>query len=70
MKDEFLDRCVRFNETIAADKIHQQLEEMIRNRDLLALDVETLVDAQKLIRHLQERIEELDIDYEHPGRLP
>ena len=54
---------------IAADKIHQQLEEMIRNRDLLALDVETLVDTQKLIRHLQERIEELDVDYENPGPL-
>ncbi|HUS83675.1 MAG TPA: hypothetical protein VMX56_00900 [Anaerolineales bacterium] len=54
---------------IAADKIHQQLEEMVRNRDLLALDVETLVDAQKLIRHLQERIEELDVDYENPGPL-
>jgi len=59
---------------IAADKIHRQLEEMIRNRDLLALDVETLVDAQKLIRRLQERsplpFEELDIGYEHPGLLP
>ena len=54
---------------IAADKIHQQLGEMIRNRDLLALDVETLVDAQQLIRHLQERIEELDVDYENPGPL-
>ena len=54
---------------IAADKINQQLEEMIRNRDLLALDVETLVDAQQLIRHLQERIEELDVDYENPGPL-
>ena len=45
---------------IAAEKIARQLEEMNRNRCLLALDHETLEDARDLIIHLVERIEELE----------
>jgi len=45
---------------IAAEKICSQLEEMIRNRCLLALDHETLEEARDLITHLVERIEELE----------
>jgi len=45
---------------IAVKKIVRQLEEMIRNRCLLALDHETLEDARDFIIYLIERIEELE----------
>ena len=45
---------------IAAAEIRSRLDEMARNRDLLALDIRTLLDAQHYIGHLVERIEELE----------
>jgi len=45
---------------IAAHEICLRLEEMIRNRCLLALDHQTLEDARDFIKHLVERIEELE----------
>jgi len=45
---------------IAAAEIRSRLDEMARNRDLLALDIRTLLDARHYIGHLVERIEELE----------
>jgi len=45
---------------MTATKIQSRLDEMARNRDLLALDIRTLLDARHYIEHLVERIEELE----------
>ena len=45
---------------IAAEKIRRRLWEIIQNRDLMELDLQTLRDARDFIGHLVERIEELE----------
>ena len=52
---------------IAAKAISSRLLEMERNRDLLALDIQTLTDARQFIVHLVERIEELENPIGPPG---
>jgi len=52
---------------IAVSEISSRLLEMERNRNILALDRQTLSDARQLIAHLVERIEELENPIGPPG---